>query len=44
MRLSPVLAFNFEELAEIVFGPGHRAEQWKIIMRRLSAKVAYYGP
>jgi uncharacterized protein len=40
----PYWLFNFDELAEIVFGSTHRAEQWKILGEAvLSAKVAYFG-
>ncbi len=40
----PYWLFNFDELAEIVFGATHRAEQWKILGEAvLSAKLAYLG-
>jgi DNA helicase HerA-like ATPase len=41
----PFWLFNFDELAEIVFGAeNHRAEQWKILAEAvLSAKLAYFG-
>jgi len=41
----PFWLFNFDELAEIVFGTdNHRAEQWKILAEAvLSAKLAYFG-
>jgi DNA helicase HerA-like ATPase len=40
----PYWLFNFDELAEIVFGSMHRAEQWKILGEAvLSAKLAYLG-
>ena len=40
----PYWLFNFEELAEIVFGSTHRAEQWKILGEAvLAAKIAYLG-
>ena len=41
----PFWLFNFDELAEVVFGAdNHRAEQWKILAEAvLSAKLAYFG-
>jgi uncharacterized protein len=42
----PYWLFNFDELAEVVFGSTstHRAEQWKILGEAvLSAKLAYLG-
>jgi hypothetical protein len=40
----PHWLFNFDELAEIVFGSTHRAEQWKILSEAvLSAKLAFLG-
>ena len=40
----PYWLFNFDELAEIVFGSMHRAEAWKILSEAvLSAKLAYLG-
>jgi DNA helicase HerA-like ATPase len=40
----PYWLFNFDELAEVVFGSNHRAEQWKILSEAvLSAKLAYLG-
>jgi hypothetical protein len=40
----PYWLFNFDELAEIVFGSTHRVEQWKILGEAvLSAKLAYLG-
>jgi len=41
----PYWLFNFDELAEVVFGASnHRAEQWKILGEAvLSAKLAYIG-
>jgi hypothetical protein len=41
----PFWLFNFDELAEVVFGDeNHRAEQWKILAEAvLSAKLAYFG-
>jgi hypothetical protein len=41
----PYWLFNFDELAEVVFGStSHRSEQWKILSEAvLSAKLAYLG-
>jgi len=40
----PYWLFNFDELAEVVFGAAHRAEQWKSLGEAvLSAKLAYLG-
>jgi uncharacterized protein len=40
----PYWLFNFDELAEVVFGSNHRAEQWKILGEAvLSAKLTFIG-
>jgi len=40
----PYWLFNFDELAQIVFGSTHRAEAWKILADAvISAKHAFFG-
>jgi uncharacterized protein len=40
----PYWLFNFDELAEVLLGSNHRAEQWKILGEAvLSAKLAFLG-